>query len=126
MQPSFRSIILATGLLAITSAFAQTPSKPTITRVMATLTVNDGVARDQIQKIMPSEVRDTVQLYLDGRIEQWYARGDGKGVIFILDCKTADEAKALTDTLPLVKAKLVTFEYMPIGPLAPLRYLMGK
>ncbi len=91
---------------------------------MAILSLNPGITREQTAKIMPSEVRDTVQMYLDGHIEQWYARGDGKGVVFILDCKTVEEAKALTDTLPLVKAKLVTFDYMPLGPLNPLRWLL--
>jgi len=42
--------------------------------------------------VMQTEVRDTVQLYLDGKIQQWYARGDGKGVVFFLDCNTVEEA----------------------------------
>jgi hypothetical protein len=99
---------------------AQSPPK----HVLAILTVRDGVARDQIQAVMPAEIRATVQMYLDGHIEQWFSRGDGKGVVFVLDCKTVEEAKALTDTLPLVKAKLVSFEYMPLGPLNPLRSLL--
>ncbi len=104
--------------------FAQAPSKPKVTLIMATLTVNEGVAREQMQKVMPGEVKATVQLYLDGRIQQWFARGDGKGVVFLLDCKTVDEAKAVLETLPLVKEKLATFEYMPLGPLSPLKYLL--
>ena len=92
---------------------------------MATLTVKEGVKREEVMKVMPGEVRDTVQLYLDGRIEQWFARGDGKGVVFILDCKTIDEAKAFLDKLPLIKEGLATFEYMPLGPLSPLRLLLN-
>ena len=61
---------------------------------MATLTVKSGSTQDQFAKVMPQEVRSTVQIYLDGKIEQWWARGDGKGVIFIVDCKSIDEAKA--------------------------------
>jgi len=75
---------------------------------------------------MPQEVRDTVQLYLDGKIQQWFGRSDGKGVVFILNCSSVADAKALTDTLPLSKAGIATFEYMPIGPLTPLRFLMGE
>ena len=117
------SAILAAILLA-GSLTAQALSKPQANHVIATLTVKEGVARDQMLKVMPGEVRATVQLYLDGKIEQWYSRGDGKGVVFILACKTVEEAKALTDTLPLVKENFVTFEYMPIGPLNPLRLLL--
>jgi len=75
-------------------------------------------------KVMPTEVRETVALYLDGKIQQWYARGDGKGVVFLLDCKTVDEAKAILETLPLVKENFASFEYMPLGPLTPLRLLL--
>jgi hypothetical protein len=93
---------------------------------MATLTVKEGVARDQMVKVMPNEVRDTVNLYLDGKSQQWYARGDGKGVVFFIDCKTVDEAKAILEQLPLIKANFASFEYMPLGPLSPLRYLLTK
>jgi hypothetical protein len=92
---------------------------------MATLTVKPGIAQEELMKVLPTEVRDTVQLYLDGKIQQWFARGDGKGVVFILDCKTVDEAKAILDMLPLVKQNLATFEYMPLGPLSPLRLLIA-
>ena len=88
------------------------------------LTVKPGVERADILKVMPDEVRDTVKLYLDGKIQQWYSRSDGRGVIFILNCTTAAEAKAITDGLPLSKANLATFEYTPLSPLAPLRMLL--
>jgi hypothetical protein len=53
--------------------------------------------------VVPSEVRETVKLYLDGKIREWYSRGDGRGVIFLVDAKTEDEARALMETLPLAK-----------------------
>ena len=111
--------------VAATSLFAQSAVKPKVTHVLATLTVKEGITRDQIMKVMQTEVRDTVQLYLDGKIQQWYARGDGKGVVFLLDCKTVDEAKAILEELPLVKHDFASFEYMPLGPLTPLRLLLA-
>ena len=89
-----RFLILA---IVATSLFAQTPSTPKITHVLATLSLKPGITRDQIQKVMQTEVRETVALYLDGKIQQWYSRGDGKGVVFLLDCKTVDEAKAILE-----------------------------
>ena len=116
-------IRLALAALCIPSLFAQTA--PVTTQVLATLTVKDGIVRADLTKTMPEEVRATVQLYLDGKIQQWFARADGKGVVFLLNCKTVDEAKAITDTLPLIKGKFASFEFMPLGPLTPLRILMA-
>jgi hypothetical protein len=112
-------VLLAAGILA-----AQTPSPSS--QVMATLTVRPNVAREQIMKVMPDEVRATVKLYLDGKIQQWYSRGDGKGVVFIMNCSSAAEAKAVTDQLPLRQSNLADFEFMPLNPLAPLRVLLGE
>jgi hypothetical protein len=102
---------------------AQTPPP---TQILATLTVKSSIARDQLTKVMPEEVRDTVRLYLDGKIQQWYSRGDGKGVVFILNCSSVAEAKALTDKLPLRRENLVDFDFMPLNPLSPLRILLGE
>ena len=68
---------------------------PKTTEVMVILTPKQGVTREQVMAIMPSEIRETVKLYLDGKIRQWYSRGDGKGVIFLIDAKTQDEARAV-------------------------------
>src|SRR5260370_31361920 len=89
--------------IAAASLFAQAPAAPRVTHVIATLTVTPGIAPDQFMKVMPAEVRDTVGLYLDGKIQKWFARGDGKGVVFLLDCKTVDEAKAILEQLPLIR-----------------------
>jgi len=32
-------------------------------------------------------------LYVEGESRQWYSRGNGKGVIFLVDAKTEDEAR---------------------------------
>ena len=72
-----------------------------------------------------TEIRATVNLYLDGKIRQWYSRGDGKGVVFLVEAKTEDEARAIMETLPLAKERLMDDQYVPVGPLMPLRALMG-
>ena len=98
---------------------------PKTTEVMVILTSKQGVTRQQIMNIMPDEIRATVKLYLDGKIRQWYSRGDGKGVVFFVDAKTTDEAHAIMDTLPLSKENLMDHEYIPVGPLMPLAALIG-
>jgi hypothetical protein len=99
--------------------------QPRITEVMVMVSPRQGVTRQQIMAVMPSEVRETVKLYLDGKIRQWYSRGDGRGVILLIDAKTEDEARAVTETLPLAKQQLVEDQYIPVGPLMPLTGLIG-
>jgi len=97
---------------------------PKTTEVLVILTPKRGVTPpQQIITVIPEEIRATVKLYLDGKIRQWYSRGDGKGVIFLVDAKTEDEARALMETLPLAKEQLMDHEYIPVGPLMPLRAL---
>ena len=104
---------------------SEAPS-PKTTEVMVMLTAKEGVTRQQIMNIMPAEVRATVKLYLDGKVRQWYSRGDGRGVVLLLDVKTVDEAHAIMATLPLSKENLMDHEYIPVGPLMPLVALIGE
>ena len=97
---------------------------PKTTGVMVIQTAKHGVTPQQIIAVMPSEIRATVKLYFDGKIRQWYSRGDGRGAIFFVDAKSEDEARAIMETLPLAKEQLMDHEYIPVGPLMPLRALM--
>jgi hypothetical protein len=96
---------------------------PKTTAVLVIQTPKQGVTVQQVMAVIPDEIQATVKLYLDGRIQQWYSRGDSKGVVFLVDAKTEDEARALMETLPLAKAHLMDHEYIPVGPLMPLRAL---
>jgi hypothetical protein len=126
--PFLISLLPAASWAQSQSPASQPPSgvpSPRTTEVMVIVTAKQGVDRQQIMKVMPAEVRATVKLYLDGQIRQWYSKGDGRGVILVLDVKTVDEAHAIMDTLPLAKANLVDHEYIPVGPLLPLAGLIG-
>jgi hypothetical protein len=101
-------------------------ASPKTTEVMVILTAKEGVTRQQIMNVMPAEVRATVKLYLDGKIRQWYSRGDGKGVILLIDAKTVEEAHAAIDAMPLSKERLVDHEYIAVGPLMPLAALIAR
>ncbi len=98
---------------------------PKTTAVLVIQTPKQGISAQQVMAVIPSEIRATVKLYLDGKIREWYSRGDGKGVIFLVDAKTEDEARVIMETLPLEKEQLIDSEYIPVGPLMPLRALMG-
>jgi hypothetical protein len=98
---------------------------PKTTEVLVIQTPKPGVTPQEIMAVIPAEIRATVKLYLDGKIRQWYSRGGGKGVIFLVDAKTEYEARVVMETLPLAKEQLMDHEYIPVGPLMPLRALVG-
>jgi hypothetical protein len=89
------------------------------------MTVKAGVPREELAKVLPSEVRATVRLYLDGKLRQWFQRSDGKGVVFILPTTTVADAQAIMESLPLARANLVDHEYVALSPLGPLAALLG-
>src|SRR6516164_879975 len=100
-------------------------TSPTTTGVMVIVTVKAGVTREQVMATMPAEIQQTVQLYLDGKIREWYSRGDGRGAIFLLETKDVSEAERIMEGLPLAKQNIVDHEYIAVGPLFPLRLLIA-
>jgi hypothetical protein len=101
-------------------------ASPTTTGVIVILTVKAGVTREQVMAVMPAEIRETVQLYLNGKIREWYSRGDGRGAVFLLDTRDVAEAEAIMESLPLAKQHVMDHEYVAVGPLLPLRLLMAN
>jgi hypothetical protein len=61
------------------------------------------ITAEQRAAIMPHEVRDTVAAYLSGKIDQWYVQSNGRGVVFIVNASTPEEAKAILEKFPLVR-----------------------
>jgi hypothetical protein len=130
---AIRNTVLALTLTLIGAISMADPSvaqaqaiSPTTTGVMVILTVKEGVTRDQVMAVMPAEIRQTVQLYLNGKVREWYSRADGRSAVFLLDAKDVVEAHAVMEGLPLAKQNLMDHEYIAVGPLMPLRLLMAN
>jgi hypothetical protein len=122
------STLALSGLILLTSVHtlhAQPPAPPKTTDVLVLMTIKASVPREELAKILPSEVRATVRLYLDGKLRQWFQRSDGKGVVFILPSTTVANAQTIMDSLPLAQANLVDHEYVALSPLGPLAALLG-
>jgi hypothetical protein len=119
-------LMLIFGLFGPNSGCAQpmTTSTPT-TKILAIGTINPGVDPAKVFAILPNEVRDTVDLYLNGKIDQWYSQQERMGVVFILNVTDPAAARDMLEKLPLGQAHLMSFELIPIGPLNPLRQLQG-
>jgi hypothetical protein len=121
------TLILTGGTSMSNPSVAQAQAtSPTTIGVMVILTVKAGVTREQVMAVMPAEIRQTVQLYLDGKVREWYSRSDGRGVVFLLDSRNVAEAQAIMEGLPLGKQNLMDHEYIAVGPLLPLRLLMAN
>lgn len=75
--------------------------------------------------VMEREVPATVRLYLTGKIESWYVKPDISGVVFIMNVTTQEEAHQLLETLPLAQAQMMEFDFIPLGPITPLRFLLN-
>jgi hypothetical protein len=81
---------------------------------------------EQEQTYLTKEVPATLQIYLDGKMEQFWLREKNAGVIFLMSVDSVAEADSLLKALPLGRANLLTFELMPIGPLSPLGMLIKQ
>lgn len=122
--------ILVFSVASLSAAFTThagriMPTVPT-TKILAIGTLTAPLSPDEIKNIMPNEVRDTVELYLNGKIDQWWFRQDGNGIVLLLNVTSTEEASSLLEKLPLGFAKRMKFQLMPLGPLAPLQILLRQ
>ncbi len=99
--------------------------KVPVTRVLALGRWTDKAPPEKRGPVMPFEARDTMALMLAGKIDQWFARTDGEGAVFLMNVTDPAEAHALLEALPLGQAGLMDFELIQIGPLWPLG-LLGR
>jgi hypothetical protein len=127
MKNALFSVVITLILCLMNSiaAHAQSASPPTPTRILAIGTVPSNVDPAKVRAILPNEVRETVDLYLAGKIDQWYSLQGRMGVAFILNVTDTAAAREMLEKLPLGQAHLMSFELIPLGPLNPLRQLQG-
>jgi hypothetical protein len=114
--------------LAQTAANAAWPLSPDLvvptTKLLAIGSFTAKATPSLQKSILPAEVRATVRLYLDGKIDQWYLQQDQSGVVFVMNLTDPQEARALLDKLPLGQAGLMEFKFIQLGPISPLRLLL--
>ena len=102
-----------------------TPTVP-VTKVLAIGRLVTLPMTEAARKVLPEEVRDTVQLYLQGKIDQWYVQEDQGGVVFMINTSKVEDARHILDTLPLSQEHLMTFQLIGLGPLSPLGALIKQ
>jgi len=95
------------------------------TGVLVQLTIKQAIAPQTVMPHMPAEVRDTVLLYLNGHINQWWALCDRPGVVFLFNATSVEKVQQLMAALPLVQQHFVDLTFTRLGPLTPLRILVN-
>lgn len=119
----FAPLLLVLGLSA--PAVAQSPAPPAPPPIVKMLAIGEVTNASALTpELRGQEVRATVNLYLTGKVDQWYIRGDGKGTVFLMSVTSEDEAKGLLEKLPMSQAGARKFTYLPLGPMTPLRNLL--
>lgn len=101
------------------------PVVPT-TKILASGRFTSPPTPEQIKTIFPREVPATLRLYLAGKIDQWWARQDQKGPVFLMNVTSVGEARTILEELPLGQAKLMEFDFVELSPLTPLHLLLGE
>jgi hypothetical protein len=119
--------MVGAAIVAAGPALAQPSPMPNVptTRILAVGRATPKFTPAVLQTVMPEEVRETVKLYLQGKVGDWYMRKDRPGVVFVFNTTDPKEAQHLLDALPFGRDGLMDFDLIPLGPLAPLGLLLN-
>ena len=124
-----RRFVLALSFLLPIAGFAQGAPAPVVANVPTTKVLAIGSLTGKVMPdagIMQQEVPATVRLFLAGKIDAWYSRKATRGVVFVMNVPTVEEAHELLEKLPLGVHGLMKFDLIPLGPLGPLNYILPK
>jgi hypothetical protein len=125
-QPPKDLIIMADENRSSTGASEMAAARALTTKVLAIGSWTAKATPETRPAIMPFEARDTLRLQLAGKIDQWFAKTDGSGAVFLMNVTDTAEAHKLLEELPLGRANMMTFELIPMGPLWPLGLLLPE
>jgi len=74
---------------------------------------------------LQAEAARVWELQQSGTLREIYFRGDRSEAVLMLECADVAEAQRVLATLPLVRARLITFEVIPLKPYPGLARLFG-
>jgi hypothetical protein len=77
-------------------------------KILARGTIIPGFEQSQVSAVLPEEVPETVDLYLDGKIEQWYSLKRKSGVAFTINVTDPAVAHEVFEKLPLGEADMMS------------------
>jgi muconolactone delta-isomerase len=75
-----------------------------------------GAAVERFQVHAKAEAFRVWELYQSGVLREVYFRADRNEAVLVLECSGSAEAHDVLESLPLVKAGLITFDVIPLVP----------
>ena len=85
-------------------------------KILATEREVPDTTAEQFKPQLRAEAIKVWELHQAGEIRELYFDRDKHSAVLILECSGAEEARQILDTLPLVKAGLITFEVIALTP----------
>lgn len=73
-----------------------------------------GATAREFQQYAKVEAQRAWELHQQGIIRELYFRQDRSEAVLVLECEDVVTAETVLQTLPLVKAGLITFELIPL------------
>jgi hypothetical protein len=83
-------------------------------------------SEEKIRGVVIREALHIWTLYTKEVLRELYFRKDRPGVVMVLECDSAAEAKRLLNTFPLVKSGVIEFDVIPVGHFVPFGTLIDK
>ena len=85
-----------------------------------------GAQAQDFRPLLKPEAVAVWQLYQNGVIRETYFRADRHAAALVLECASAQAARAALEGLPLVRAGLIDFEIIPLVPYPGFERLFGE
>ena len=91
-----------------------------IDRILPTAT------EEKIRGVVIKEALHAWMLYTKDIVREMYFRKDRPGVVLIMECDNAQEAKRILNTFPMVMAGVIDFDVIPLGHFVPFGTLIDQ
>ena len=85
-------------------------------KILAIETHLPDVDTAAMQPLLKAEAIRAWDLVQAGVIREIYFRADRPSAVLILECANVEEAEQVLATLPLVQARLIAFDIIPLAP----------
>ena len=85
-----------------------------------------GIPPEELQPHLKAEAARVWELYRTGVFRELYFRADSPNAVLVLECGDVEDAWEVLETLPLVKAGLITFDVIPLAPYPGFSRLFGE
>ncbi|MEM8831124.1 MAG: superoxide dismutase [Cyanobacteria bacterium P01_G01_bin.19] len=95
-------------------------------KILAIDKILPEATEEKIKVHLKEEALKAWELYNSGVFREMYFRTDRGGAVIIMECEDLAAAKKVVSDLPIVKAGLVDFDLIPLGPFLPLATLFEK